>query len=99
MANLLIVNAKKTDFCTLFLLQESIPFSAEVFYHWLVAQDVDVGVLEEISAAVSQLPQILDVSVAQMFLSRTAQQHICQDLSCKVDDSSLLLDENNDDEL
>ena len=99
--SLLLLNAKKADFCILFLLQERIPYSVEHFYHWLVSHDVEAYVLEEIAAAVSSqnVAKILDVSVAQMFLSRTIQQHQLQGSPCKVNDASILLDEDEDDEL
>ena len=73
LANLLLQQAKKQDFCNLFLIQESIPFSVEYFYQWLVTNDTAATVLDEISAAVSypNVAQIIDVSSSQMFLSRT----------------------------
>jgi hypothetical protein len=54
-----------------------VPFSVEFFYRWLVARDVETGILEEIAGAVSggDVAEILDVSVAQMFLSRAVQRN------------------------
>ena len=101
LANLLLVQAKKNDFCILFLMQERIPFSIEYFYQWLVTHDTKGIVFEEIAAAVSsqEVAQIVDVSVAQMFLSRRIQQHRNQDSPCKVTENvSLPLDENSDGE-
>lgn len=73
---MLVSSAKKVDFCNLFLLQDSIPFSVDYFYQWLVINDVGSNVLEEVAAAVQsrEVESRLDVSVAQMFVSRTKQQ-------------------------
>ncbi|KAL7537769.1 hypothetical protein ACHAXR_008053 [Thalassiosira sp. AJA248-18] len=99
LVNLLLGSAKKKDFCTLFLIQEKIPFSVEYFYQWMVTHDIESGILEEIAAAVSspEVQQILDVSVVQMFLSRTIQQNRRQGSPCKVNVASLAFDENDED--
>ena len=104
LANLLLQQAKEQDFCNLFLIQESIPFSVEYFYQWLVTNDTKADILDEIAAAVSNqnVAQVLDVSTSQMFLSRTIQQHRRQGSPCKLinnDNASLSsLDEIGDDE-
>ena len=101
--NVLLVSAKETDFCNLFLIQESIQFSVEYFYQWLVAHAVEAGVFDEITAAASshKVAHILDVSVVQMFLSRTMRQHRRQGSPCKVNDASVSLvdDDEEGDEL
>ncbi len=82
----LLEQAKKTDFCHFFLIrEESIPFSIEYFYQWLVEHDVNLSIYEEIAAAVlsDSVSRVLDVSVVQMFLSQTIRQ---QDSSRKVTD-------------
>ena len=104
LANLLLVSAKKADFCTLFLFQESVPFSVEYFYEWIVNQDVKAGVFEEIASAVSsqKVEQVLDVSLVQMFMSRTIRQNRHQGSPSKVNVASLAIGENDyedDDEL
>jgi len=98
LANLLLISAKRTDFCSLFLIRESVPFSVEYFYQWLVTHDIEAGVLEEIADAVSsqKVEQILDVSVVQMFLSRTIQQNRRQGSPCKVKIASVPLDGNDE---
>ncbi|KAL3777946.1 hypothetical protein ACHAW5_008349 [Stephanodiscus triporus] len=77
LANSLLVRARAADFRRLFLIRDSVPFSVEFFYRWLVARDVETGILEEIAAAVSgsEVAEILDVSLAQMFLSRAVQRN------------------------
>lgn len=98
LANLLLACAQKSDFCALFLIQEKVPFSIEYFYQWTVTHDVEAGILEEVAAAVSsqEVEQILDVSIAQRFLSRTIQQNRRQGSPCKVNVASLRLDEDDD---
>jgi len=102
LANFLLQQAKEQDFCNLFLIQESIPFSVEYFYQWLVTNDTEADVLDEIAAAVSNPNVVLDVSISQMLLSRTIQQHRRQGSPCKLinsDNASLSsLDENGNDE-
>ncbi|KAL9191253.1 hypothetical protein ACHAXT_000959 [Thalassiosira profunda] len=90
LAKMLLASAKKADFCTLFLIQDRVPFSVEYFYQWLVANDAEAGVLEEIAAAVSspEVEQVLDVSVVQMFLSRSVK-HRREGSPCKSDDAPL----------
>ena len=47
------------------------------FYHWLVARNIEAYILGEVAAAVvsDDVADILDVSLAQMFLSRANQRH------------------------
>lgn len=82
----------------MFLVQESIPFSVELFYQWMIAHDVEAGTFAEIAAAVSsqEVEQMLDVSAVQMFVSRTIQ-HQRQGSPCKVSVASLSLDGDDDD--
>ena len=98
LASLLLASAKKSDFCTLFLIQDSVQFSVEYFYQWVVTHDVDAVVLEEIAAAVSsqEVEQTLDVSAVQMFMSRTIQQHRHDGSPSKSNVASLPLDENDE---
>jgi hypothetical protein len=82
----LLEQAKTPDLCHFFLYrEESIPFSVEYFYQWLVEHDVNLSIYEEIAAAVlsDSVSRVLDVAVSQMFLSRAIrQQH--RDSSHKV---------------
>lgn len=83
------------------LLRESIPFSIDFFYQWLVTHGTDSIVVEQAAAAVSshEVAQILDVSVVQMFLSRTIQQKQQQLGSPRRDkEHSLLPSENEEDD-
>lgn len=75
----------------MFLIQESVPFSVEYFYQWLVTNDIEADVLEEVADAVSSqsVAQVLDVSVAHMFLSRTIQQNRRHGSPCKANPTSL----------
>jgi len=101
LANSLLVRAREADFCRLFLIRDSVPFSIEFFYRWLVAHDVETGILREIAAAVSvvEVAEILDVSVAQMFLSRAIQRHQRRGLPCGVALASPDKGDEEDDEL
>ncbi len=98
MAKMLLFHANKTDFCNLFLIQESIPFSVEFFYQWLVTHEIEASIYEEITATVSSpsVASILDISVAQMFTSRTIQQQRREGSPCKANQTSLLLDEGEE---
>ena len=86
LAKLLLQQSKKVDFCNMFLFQESIPFSFEHFYQWLVTHRVNANVFEAVAAALSSkdIAEILDVSVVQMFLSRTIQ--VNEDASLSADE-------------
>lgn len=68
-----------------------------------MTHEVETDVLEEIAAAVSskEVEQILDVSIVQMFLSRTIQQSHRRGSPCKVSVDSVRINENEeeDDEL
>ena len=84
--------ATETDLCQLFLIgEESIPFSIVYFYQWLVAHDVKLNIYETIAAAVSSdsVSRILDVSVVQMFLSRTIRQQHSPRKVADVDPTTL----------
>lgn len=77
LANALILVAKKRDFCQLFLLRESLPFSIDFFYQWMISCDVPSATLEEVVDAVTsqEVEHVIDVSDIQIFLSRTAQHN------------------------
>ena len=77
LATVLLVQARDGDFRRMFLFLDSIPFSIEYFYQWLVAHNIDACILGEIAAAVESVDvaEILDVSLAHMFLSRANQRH------------------------
>ena len=81
----------------MFLMQESIQFQVEFLYQWLVSNNIDVCILDEIAAAVEsqEVQNMLDISLAQMFLSRTIQQH---NSPRKVNFSSLHFDDNDDED-
>jgi hypothetical protein len=100
LANSLLVRAREADFRRLFLILDSVPFSIEFFYRWLVARDVETGILREIAAAVSvvEVAEILDVSFAQMFLSRAIQRHQRRGLPCKGVDAALASPDKGDEE-
>lgn len=100
LVTLLLASAKRADFCRLFLIQESVPFSVEYFYQWLVNRDIEAAILDEVAEAVSsqEVETILDVSVAQMFLSRTVQQNQRRGSPRKDSVSLLRLDDDHDDE-
>jgi hypothetical protein len=61
----------------MFLFQDRVPFSVEYFYHWLVARNIDECILGEVATSVvsDNIADILDVSLAQMFLSRANQRN------------------------
>ena len=65
-----------------------------------MARDVETGILREIAAAVSvvEVAEILDVSVAQMFLSRAIQRHQRRGLPCKGVDAALASPDKGDEE-
>lgn len=95
LAHVLLISARRADFCNLFLIQDCVPFSVEYFYQWLVRHNTEPGVLKEIAAAVSsqKVEHILDVSVVHMFLSRTIQQNRRQSSPCKLNVAALSIDE------
>ncbi len=74
-AKALIMVAIKRDLCKMFLLRESLPFSIDFFYQWLISNDVPTSTLEQVVDAVisPKVEQVIDVSDIQIFLSRTAQ--------------------------
>jgi len=69
--------ANSEDFCIMFLNQDDIPFDIEQMYQWLVSNDMDVYIFDKISLALEhkRVRSVLDVSVAQMFLTRTRHEH------------------------
>lgn len=69
--------ANSEDFCIMFLNQDDIPFDMEQMYQWLVNNNMDVHIFEKISLALEnqRVRSVLDVSVAQMFLTRTRHEH------------------------
>jgi hypothetical protein len=77
LATVLLVQARDGDFRRMFLFLDIIHFSVEYFYHWLVARNIDACILREVAAAVISVDvaEILDVSLAHMFLSRANQRH------------------------
>jgi len=77
LANALILKANRRDFCQLLLLRESLPFSIDFFYQWMVSCDVPSATLEEVVDAVTsqEVELVIDVSDIQIFLSRTAQHN------------------------
>lgn len=82
---MLLQCAKAKDFRLLFLLSENMSFSVDHFYQWLVTNNVTAEVMEEISAAVQEeeVQQYLDVSVVQMFMSRTIYRTKEHESQCK----------------
>jgi hypothetical protein len=77
LATVLLVQARDGDFRRMFLFLDSVPFSVEYFYQWLVARNIDACILGEIAAAVVSVnvAENLDVSLVHMFLSRANQRH------------------------
>ena len=71
------MQARGKDFHLIFFFLDSVPFSVEYFYQWLVARNIDACIPGEVTAAVvsDDIAEILDVSLAQMFLSRANQRH------------------------
>ena len=88
----LILIANKRDFCQMFLLRESLPFSIDFFYQWLTSCDVQSSTpLEQVVDAVTsqEVEHVIDVSDIQIFLSRAAQRNqlVQQDESVQPDTS------------
>ena len=77
LVTVLLVQARGKDFRRMFLFLDSVPFSVEYFYHWLVARNIEAYILGEVATAVvsDDVAEILDVSLVQMFLSRANQRH------------------------
>ena len=77
LATVLLVQARGKDFRRMFLFLDSVPFSVEYFYQWLVARNIEAYILGEVATAVvsDDVAEILDVSLVQMFLSRANQRH------------------------
>ena len=77
LATVLLMQARDKDFRRMFLFLDSVPFSVVYFYHWLVARNIEACILGEVAAAVvsDDVAEILDVSLAQMFVSRANQRN------------------------
>jgi len=77
LATVLLMQARGKNFRRMFLFLDSVPFSVEYFYQWLVARNIEAHILGEVAAAVvsDDVAEVLDVSLAQMFLSRRNQMH------------------------
>ena len=75
--NTLLIASRKEDFSRLFGPNDS-SFPALFMYNWIVKFDVGPAVLQEIAASVGekQSELVIDVSVAQMFLSRAEQSRL-----------------------
>jgi len=75
--NTLLMASRKEDFTHLFGPNDS-AFPALFMYNWIVKFDVSSAVLQEIAASVGdkQSDHVIDVSVAQMFLSRAEQSRL-----------------------
>jgi hypothetical protein len=76
LAKVLILTAKKRDFCQLFILRENFPFSIDFFYQLLILYNVQSSTLQEVVEAITsqEMEHVIDVSDIQIFLSR-ANQH------------------------
>ena len=85
--------AKAKDFSNAFILIDTIPFSVDFLYQWLVSNDVNTEVMEELVIAVQdeEVQQILDISSVQMFISRTKER-------CSPRKSIQMNDENDDED-
>ena len=61
----------------MFLFLDSVSFSVEYFYQWLVARNIEAYILGEVTTAVvsDDVAELFDVSLAQMFLSRANQRN------------------------
>ena len=61
----------------MFLFLDSVPFSVVYFYHWLVARNIEAYILGEVATAgvSDDVAEILDVSLAKMFVSRANQRN------------------------
>lgn len=92
---MLLSSAKSKDFCRLLLLRDDIPFSVDYFYQWLVTNNINAEVIEEIAIAAQskEVQNHIDVSMVQMFMSRTLQTKDQASLR-----KSSLIDSINDDE-
>ena len=68
--------ASSKDFCRTFILSENISFSADFVYKWLVTNNISSEIMEKITIAVQdeEIQHIMDISVVQMFISRTTHQ-------------------------
>ena len=95
LANALILIAKKSDFCQLFLLRESLPFSIDFFYQWLISHNIQSSTIEEVVDAVTsqEMELVIDVPDIQIFLSRTAQYNQ------QVHDNAMQATSDEEDEL
>jgi hypothetical protein len=74
--NTLVLASKAADFCQAIILSDSISFSVDFFYQWLVANNVSLEVLEKIAVAAQneEVQQLIGVSAVQMFRSRALEQ-------------------------
>jgi hypothetical protein len=52
LATVLLVQARGKDFRLMFFFLDSVPFSVEYFYQWLVARNIEAYILGEVAAAV-----------------------------------------------
>eukprot|EP00985_Skeletonema_marinoi_P015830 scaffold8277_cov153-Skeletonema_marinoi.AAC.6 len=96
LAKSFILIANKRDFCQMFLLRESLPFSIDFLYQWLISCDVQSSTLEQVVDAVTsqEVEHVIDVSDIQIFLSRTAQHNQVQQ-----DESMQSVTSDDEDEL
>ena len=87
LVTMLLRCARAKDFRELFLLSENTSFSIDYFYQWLVTNTVTTAVMEEIAVAVQEesVQNYLDVSVVQMFMSRTVYRTKEQESPWKSD--------------
>lgn len=76
LAKVLILTAKKRDFCQLFILRENFIFSIDFFYQLLILYNVQSSTFQEVVDAITsqETEHVIDVSDIQIFLSR-ANQH------------------------
>jgi hypothetical protein len=77
LAIVLLMQARGKDFRRMFLFLDSVPFSVVYFYHWLVARNIEAYILGEVATAgvSNDVAEILDVSLAKMFVSRANQRN------------------------
>lgn len=72
----LLKAASSKHICHTFILSENISFSADFVYKWLVTNNISSEIMEKITIAVQdeEIQHIMDISVVQMFISRTTRQ-------------------------
>eukprot|EP00985_Skeletonema_marinoi_P015821 scaffold8276_cov83-Skeletonema_marinoi.AAC.1 len=85
----------------MFLLRESLPFSIDFFYQWLISCDVQSSTLEQVVDAVTsqEVEHVIDVTDIQIFLSRTAQHNQLVQQLVQQDDSMQPATSDDEDEL